>query len=596
MSFYIKELSVTGNGKKPATLQFGKGLNIVEGPSNTGKTLVFKCIDYIFGAKDNPFNDNPLIEGYDCISLKIVILNSEITLTRYVKNNLLIVNSSLEGITSDEYKYTTGKKDYETSFNSVLLKLINITGYHEIVKNSNYKKQSLTWRTFSSAFFIDEDSIILEQSPLLPTQYTERTSFLSALIFLLTGKDFSSVSSVEAKDIKRAKKTAIKEYINNELQEFSKQTELLNNELNEIPDLDNIINSLSIEIEATEKNIVQKINNNKQLLDNIQKLNGELAESNVLLNNYNLLESQYDSDLKRLNFIVDGQINYEQTEKTICPFCSTTISISKKQDYITASLNSYKKIMLQKDDLINTRENLKERIDILEKELSFLYSEKNEVINEIEKKLKPKLNDLKKQLEIYTKKVEKRKEINLLNAICTQKAEFLSKQENERDSENKYDPKDYLDYTFTSNFGKFIKELLIDSHYENLNSVIFSNISMDISINGKEKKTNGKGYRAYFNSLLSIAFIKYLYENGTYKQNLLMLDSPIFSLKLSKNEEIGMSIKQGLFEVLRDVNNELQVIVFENEIPNIEYKSANIIRFTGDKEVGRFGFLPDVYK
>lgn len=590
MSFYIKELSVTGNGKKTAIVQFGKGLNIIEGPSNTGKTLIFKCIDYIFGAKDNP-----LMEGYDCISLKIEILNSEITLTRYGKKDILLVNSSFEGIDSGEYKYTTGRDDYEISFNSVLLKLINIAGHHEIVKNSNYKKQSLTWRTFSSAFFINEDSIISEQSPLLPTQYTARTPFLSALIFLLTGKDFSSVSSVEAKDIKKAKKTAIKEYINNELQEFSKQTELLNNELNKIPDLDSIINSLSMEIEATEKSIVKKINNNKQLLDNIQKLNEELAESNVLLNNYDLLESQYDSDLKRLNFIVDGQINYEQTEKTICPFCSTSISVSKKQDYITASLNSYKKIMLQKNDLINAKDNLKERINILEKELKSLYSEKNEVINEIEKKLKPKLNNLKGQLEIYKKKVEKRKEINLLNTICIQKTEFLSKQENEKDSENKYDPKEYLDYSFTSNFEKFIKRLLIDSHYDNLNSVIFSNTSMDISINGKERKTNGKGYRAYFNSLLSIAFIKYLYENGTYKQNLLLLDSPILSLKLSENEEIGMSIKQGLFEILRDINNELQVIVFENKIPDIEYKSANIIRFTRDKAVGRFGFLPDVY-
>ena len=251
--------------------------------------------------------------------------------------------------------------------------------------------------------------------------------------------------------------------------------------------------------------------------------------------------------------------------------------------------------MLQKNDLINAKDNLKERINILEKELKSLYSEKNEVINEIEKKLKPKLNDLKGQLEIYKKKVEKRKEINLLNTICIQKTEFLSKQENEKDSENKYDPKEYLDYSFTSNFEKFIKRLLIDSHYDNLNSVIFSNTSMDISINGKERKTNGKGYRAYFNSLLSIAFIKYLYENGTYKQNLLLLDSPILSLKLSENEEIGMSIKQGLFEILRDINNELQVIVFENKIPDIEYKSANIIRFTRDKTVGRFGFLPDVY-
>ena len=118
---------------------------------------------------------------------------------------------------------------------------------------------------------------------------------------------------------------------------------------------------------------------------------------------------------------------------------------------------------------------------------------------------------------------------------------------------------------------------------------------MDISINGKERRTNGKGYRAYFNSMLSIAFIKYLFEKGTYKQNLLLLDSPILSLKLSANEEIGTSIKQGLFEILQEMNNELQIIVFENIIPEIEYKNANIIKFTRDINSGRYGFLPDVY-
>lgn len=590
MSFFIKELCVTGNGKEPAIIQFKKGLNIIEGPSNTGKTLIFKCIDYIFGAKDNP-----LIEGYDCISLKIEIDNSEIDLTRYAGKKSLFVNSVYNSILSGEYKYNTGRDDYESSFNNVLLKLLNINEYHEIVKNSNYEKRSLTWRTFSSAFFIDEDSIISEQSPLIPIQFTEKTAFLSALIFLLSGKDFASVNSVEAKNIKKAKITAVKEYINNELQEYTRQTELLNKEIEEIPDLESIIGSLSSEVEATEGRIVEKINNNKNLLANIQKINEEISESNVLLNRYDLLESQYDSDLKRLNFIVDGQINYEQAEKTMCPFCNNTVSISKKEDYITVSLNDYKKIKLQKNDLINAREILKTKILSLEEKLDLLQSEKEEVNNEIEQVLQPKLNDLKEQLVLFKKQVEKKKEINFLSQICSQKADFLSKQENDNSNENKYDPKDYLDYSFTSDFEKYIKELLIQSHYSNLNSVVFSNTSMDISINGKERRTNGKGYRAYFNSMLSIAFIKYLFEKGTYKQNLLLLDSPILSLKLSANEEIGTSIKQGLFEILQEMNNELQIIVFENIIPEIEYKNANIIKFTRDINSGRYGFLPDVY-
>lgn len=119
---------------------------------------------------------------------------------------------------------------------------------------------------------------------------------------------------------------------------------------------------------------------------------------------------------------------------------------------------------------------------------------------------------------------------------------------------------------------------------------------MDFSVNGKEKLQNGKGYKAYYNSILAIAFTKYLFEHGTYKPNLLFLDSPILSLKLNEDEEkISSSIKSGLFEVLRDMTDDIQIIVFENEVPEIDYKSTNIIKFTKDKNNGRYGFIPDVY-
>jgi chromosome segregation ATPase len=38
--FYIEKLVVTGNGKKPSTVEFSSGLNFIVGPSNTGKSLV----------------------------------------------------------------------------------------------------------------------------------------------------------------------------------------------------------------------------------------------------------------------------------------------------------------------------------------------------------------------------------------------------------------------------------------------------------------------------------------------------------------------------------------------------------------------------
>ncbi|HRS66857.1 MAG TPA: AAA family ATPase [Spirochaetia bacterium] len=46
--FYINKLIVKGANKKDAVAEFDRGLTIISGPSNTGKTTILRCIDYIW--------------------------------------------------------------------------------------------------------------------------------------------------------------------------------------------------------------------------------------------------------------------------------------------------------------------------------------------------------------------------------------------------------------------------------------------------------------------------------------------------------------------------------------------------------------------
>ena len=50
MSFYIEKIIVTGSGKTDSIIELSNGVNIIYGPSNTGKTYIVKCIDYMFGS------------------------------------------------------------------------------------------------------------------------------------------------------------------------------------------------------------------------------------------------------------------------------------------------------------------------------------------------------------------------------------------------------------------------------------------------------------------------------------------------------------------------------------------------------------------
>ena len=79
-----------------------------------------------------------------------------------------------------------------------------------------------------------------------------------------------------------------------------------------------------------------------------------------------------------------------------------------------------------------------------------------------------------------------------------------------------------------------------------------------------------------------------------YSPNFLLLDSPILSLKENESKKISETIKHSLFENIVDSPKDIQMIVIENEIPDIDYKDTNLIQFTKDKNIGRYGFLLEV--
>ena len=64
--FYIESITAHSVEKNDAFVSFGKGLNVIQGFSDTGKTCVLKCIDYIFGSTEIPFDKNT---GYNSVSM-----------------------------------------------------------------------------------------------------------------------------------------------------------------------------------------------------------------------------------------------------------------------------------------------------------------------------------------------------------------------------------------------------------------------------------------------------------------------------------------------------------------------------------------------
>lgn len=593
MSFYIEKIIVTGSGKTDSIIELSDGVNIIYGPSNTGKTYIVKCIDYMFGSDKEPID---ISTGYQYVKIIVKTKNGKLTMSRKIGENKIEVSSTDDNISSGKYNTKASRNNYNKTINSIWLSLIGIDEMHLIISNENFKKQILSWRAFSHMFMLTETKIISEFSVFLSGHDISNTAVISSLIFLLSGKDFAESETKDSKEIKEAKKKAVKEYINKELFRLSERNQELLIQEKEATDanIELEVEKIVSKIAEHERHINESIDENQKILAQLHIDNEALSECNVLLNRYDELTTQYAADLKRLSFIIDGEVNFSEQSLAQCPFCDNKIDVKKSHNYIDAAKSDYKKIKLQAKDLEKASQSLCEEKSTLEQDIKMLMKKKELTEELIEIELKPQLHTLKEKLYKYKDMIERKKEMDIIKKFSEQKTADIIDNESDDESELKYKVKEHLDYSFINDLSSSISAFLEDCKYDNLLSVIFDKSSMDIVVNGKKKNSNGKGYNAYFNSVVAIALSRYMEEKAEYSPNFLVLDSPILSLKEKQSKKPSETMRNTLFKNIISKQNRIQTIVIENEIPNIDYKDVKIIHFTKEKDNGRYGFLIDV--
>src|SRR5271168_3838723 len=66
----LRQLTYTGPTKVPAVLKLTRGLNVVYGASDTGKSFILESIDFMLGSQTQ-LRDIPERVGYDRVALAI---------------------------------------------------------------------------------------------------------------------------------------------------------------------------------------------------------------------------------------------------------------------------------------------------------------------------------------------------------------------------------------------------------------------------------------------------------------------------------------------------------------------------------------------
>lgn len=596
--FYIKKISITSGQGTVSSVDLKPGLNIIHGESNTGKSLVLNCIDYMFGAEKHRFDAALKIKE---IMLILDVDGKIVTMSRKIDSKDIEVSSTVDYIESDTYKIGRSKK----WINNVWLRLLGIEEPTKIIMTLAGKPQNLTLRTFFHLILCDETRIQGEGSMLAQGKGIVRNvavSVYTSILYLATGNNYLPDDASGDPKIKKAKREAIKAFVDRSMLalEERKISELANFSKLSPYELQTRVDNIIEEIGAVEGALERATEQSKQFGERLIELDEQIAESQMLINRNKSLESQYESDIKRLTFIAEGDIRHENLPTlTVCPFCNGQLTKDQGDSCIDAAVAEVEKIEMQIKDLRSVQISLEQEIKDFTAERSAVLERRKEIDASIRGELRPQIARLRSNLADYTLALNQYKAKEMIEAFSDVLVSGLEDAEKEAGEEMHFDVKAKFSEVFLKALNTELKNLLEICNYKNFTGAYFDvEEDEDIVVNGHVKRSQGQGYRAFLNSIFILALYNCLDAFNKFPIPLLVLDSPILSLKekqaTDKSGFATAGMKDGLFRYLVNHQSARQTIVIENDIPNIDYGATNRIEFTHDDVDGnRYGFVVD---
>ncbi len=609
--YIINELRLTWSFVKDASVSFWKGLNVISWPSNTWKSYILECINYMLWSSKKPKAISQS-KWYEFIYLEIQIPDS---LVYTLKSDLKwwdfeVYQTSIEDLSQTDIKTVKLKREHkawqEDEISFFLLRLCNLHN-RKLLYKKDWTTHELTYRNIARLILIKETEITKEGSPILSWQYPERTKEESLLKFLLTWKEDSDIqkNAADTTISNRKWKLQVLESMIGRLGWVDNLYDV--KELkNTLKDLNNDIDSISIELDELNTSINDITSKKIELIDEIRILQSEEKEFQLDIVRSEVLSKHYNSDIQRLSATIESWVMLTDNDhERNCPLCSNKIKSSCSEidirNIIDSCISERKKIFLLKDELVESRKVLRMKLKWITEKTQDYQEKLAEVNNEIDKKIASKLSD--KKLTLKYKYEKKNEIINKIKVSKELKLLLSQKDKLENFLENNKDIK--IDYEFiksqnTNGFCHVLQSILEKIQFpimdlEN-NKISISLESLDLIINGEDRNIPWKWYRAITYSVFIIALMEYARKHDI-NINSIILDSPILSYKEAEIDDIDESeyvnIWLNLYDFLSTYKWIDQVIILENKEPQESILNhINHIHFTRNANNGRYGFIP----
>lgn len=607
--FYITALVLKGKNKDDAKIIFNQGLNVISGASNTGKTYIFECINYIFGSRDKPKAIDET-KGYSDILLEIhSYQGKEVTLKRSLINKkMYLYDCGIDKINEIEPKLIKQQhdKDDQKNISSILLDMCN-ADYRNVIKNKTKGyTESFTYRDFAHLTMLSEKNIISSLSPI----YTDgkrykRTRDESVFKTVMTGLDDSICEDNKDNDSNKVKVEAKIDLIDGLIISIRSEIQKLQDIKVSNEDIqDNIIN-IQEEIREKSSQLEQLEIQRKDLWENLQKIKNDRILSVQLKKRFELLRKNYESDFQRLDFIDEAEYYLNQLIDIRCPICNSKwdnelMDMEINNDKLKKALEAEKgKVAIQLQDLLSTIDDMTVKILSLEKEITDIEQEINLVDNTMQNELNPiisiNLSKLDQLLEARDRQQRKEYSIERLNELEKTKQQLI---ESVSETITNNPVVGNISDSVYEKFIDLVENILCEWRFEESINVEFDKDSMDIVLNDKPKSSFGKGYCAIINSAFVLAVMEYCITTGLPHPKLVVLDSPLTTYKekdsdSQEDDPIIEKVKYSFYDYLSTFSEGVQIIILDNVVPSDDVaRKITYHHFSKSPLVGRYGFIP----
>ncbi len=596
-----------------ASVKFREGLNVVTGPSDTGKSLIGEAIDYVFGG--SKLRTVPQKEAYDRIFVEITSgAGAQYTLERSWEGGAVrLFETTIDSVRDSNSGRILSPRhsgDRDDTVSAFLLSLCQLEG--RLIKTSALgATRTVSFRDLAKLIFVNEDRIFSKQSPVLSGQRSEKPVDTSFFKLLLTGIDDSNVIEEKSAAIKKAERTAREDLLRSMVGEVQAKVDALSETYDELKLRgqaldDEVANASGIMSGFTSR--IAELDEERSLISReVQGVGARLLQIAELQARFDLLDRHYDSDLQRLLAIGEIGDLFSHLDEGPCPICGSPakdhshdglLSNSDMRSLNAACQAEITKIEALKRDLDHTVKALSRENQDLEDSITGSRVRLKEIDDELNQVLQPKLGILRESL---SRLVQTRRDIDRGLALHDELSRLSARQQElsaiPKSPPKSREPKPALAPLEVDQLSQSIEALLRSWRYPDLERVTFDEASMDIIISGRPRNTQGKGYRAITYSAFAVALMETVCGARRGHPGFVVLDSPLVTYRkrdkkeVPAGEEIDDNIVPAFFDQLSAMSNGMQVIVLENEEPQQSLLSKiEYTHFTGT-DFERGGFL-----